>query len=37
MGKGSPTGDGSNAQAIGDALDAVFAQHQQLFGKEAQP
>jgi very-short-patch-repair endonuclease len=34
MGQDSPTGAGSNAQTIGDAFDAVFAQHQQLFGKE---
>jgi hypothetical protein len=33
----TPSGDGGNAQAIGEAFDAVFAQHQQLFGKEAQP
>jgi len=35
VGQDSPTGAGSNAQTIGDAFDAVFAQHQQLFGKEA--
>lgn len=26
----TPSGDGGPAQNIGDALDAVFAQHQQL-------
>jgi hypothetical protein len=30
-------GDGGTVQNIGDAFDAVFAQHQQLFGKETQP
>jgi hypothetical protein len=30
----TPSRDGEPAQNIGDALDAVFAQHQQLFGKE---
>ena len=34
VGQDSATGAGSNAQTIGDAFDAVFAQHQQLFGKE---
>jgi very-short-patch-repair endonuclease len=28
------SGDGGTAQNIGDAFDTVFAQHQQLFGKE---
>lgn len=34
MEQGTPFGDCGPAQNIGDALDAVFAQHQQLFGKE---
>jgi hypothetical protein len=35
-GKTAPD-QGPSETDLGDALDAVFAQHQQLFGKEAQP
>jgi hypothetical protein len=34
---GPATGPEPQGLDLGEALDAVFAQHQQLFGKEAQP